>query len=117
MNEVAGRDPDTWHDVCRVLENTYRRTMGSEAINRELTQGDFIFFGGSATWGPERCRPVSNNYVIIPGSFPGFMAWYRGTLACAKMSKLWSRPHCIYGFISRIDAAELLPTCETESEG
>jgi hypothetical protein len=102
-------DMPTWQDVCGRLRNIYRRTMGIEACRaRPLTLDDLDFFAQCTAWGGDDCIPSKNRYVVVPSSLDAFLGWFEGILVCLKCSGLWSRPHCIFGFIDRIRAAEIL---------
>lgn len=102
------QDPLTWQDCCMKIRNTYRRSVGIEVCRvRPLTSEDFTFFASCSAWGDAN-KPSQNGYLVNSTGFESFSQWLDGILACLKKSELWSRPHCIYGFIDRGKAAELL---------
>jgi hypothetical protein len=107
------QDPLTWQDCCMKIRNTYRRCVGIEVCRvRPLTSEDFSFFASCSAWGDAN-KPSQNGYVVTPMGFENFSFWFDGILACLKKSELWSRPHCIYGFVDRGVAADLLRNSET----
>lgn len=102
------QDPLTWQDCCMKIRNTYRRCVGIEVCRvRPLAPEDFIFFASCSAWGDSN-KPSQNGYAVNPIGFESFSQWLDGILSCLKKSELWSRPHCIFGFIDRGKAAELL---------
>lgn len=106
------QDPLTWQDCCMKIRNTYRRCVGIEVCRvRPLTSDDMTFFASCSAWGDSN-KPSQNGYIVTPTGFEGFSMWFDGILACLKRSELWSRPHCIFGFIDRVNAAELLRNSE-----
>lgn len=110
---LYAQDVLNWQDGCTKIRNTYRRFVGIEVSRaRPLMPEDFNFFASCSAWGDSNI-PSQNGYILTSIGFEHFMNWFDGILTCLKSSGLWSRPHCIFGFIDRKQAADLLKNSRT----
>lgn len=120
--QMGGGAPATWTSVQHQLTATYRRAVGIELSRaRPLSPQTFEFFASCPAWAASHPQssalllPARNGYQIVPAALQTFLEWFEGLLQALKRSALWGRPHCIYGFISRQDAAALLANSEVVS--
>jgi hypothetical protein len=108
--------PPSWTGVRHQLSAAYRHAVGIELCRaRPLTDETFAFFAACPAWGGGELVPALNGYQVLPQAFSSFFSWFEGLLQALKRSRLWGRPHCIYGFISRQSAAALLADSEVVS--
>ena len=120
-----GGAPPTWSSVQHQLTAAYRRVVGIELCRaRPFTPQTFEYFASCPAWAASAppsaiassmLLPARNGYQIAPLALQSFLAWFEELLQALKRSALWGRPHCIFGFISRHDAASLLVNSEVVS--
>ena len=98
-SQIVGTIPGLFSEsyVESQLYDAYLSVLGDE---RPLSPEEIVYLKSKFQW--------DDHHRVSESNFTPLFAWYVRLLNCFKRSDLWHVPNCIYGFINRVKAKQLL---------